>query len=147
MCDVNATYRKWRQCDLQEVTSMWPTGSDVNVPGGELPGRHPVLLSVEDVGAAAWAGAGGRRRRHRRTRGQRARGDLLRARHGVHARQALHPLPLNKNKNWFNLLQRKFYKCIPFLGIARPQSQFPHSCVCERFTYSHDRSTYFPAAA
>ena len=23
--------------------------------------------------------------------------------------------------------------CIPFLGIARPQSQFPHSCLCERF--------------
>ncbi len=22
---------------------------------------------------------------------------------------------------------------IPFLGTARPQSQFPHSCVCERF--------------
>ncbi len=31
--------------------------------------------------------------------------------------------------------------CIPFLGIARPQ--FPHSCVCERFIYSQDRSTYF----
>ncbi len=32
-------------------------------------------------------------------------------------------------------LQRKFYLCIPFLRIARPQSQFPHSCVCERFIY------------
>ncbi len=32
------------------------------------------------------------------------------------------------------------------LGIARPQSQFPYSCVCERFIYSQDRSTYFPAA-
>ncbi len=30
--------------------------------------------------------------------------------------------------------------------IARPQSQFPHSCVCERVTYSQNRSTYFPAA-
>jgi hypothetical protein len=40
-------------------------------------------------------------------------------------------------------LQRKSHLCIPFLGIARPQSQFPHSCVCERFTYSQDRSTYF----
>ncbi len=29
-------------------------------------------------------------------------------------------------------LQRT-YLCIPFLGIVRPQSQFPHSCVCERF--------------
>jgi hypothetical protein len=35
---------------------------------------------------------------------------------------------------------------IPFLGIARPQSQFPHSCVCELFIYSQDQSTYFPAA-
>jgi hypothetical protein len=25
--------------------------------------------------------------------------------------------------------------CIPFLGIARPQSQFPLSCVGEQFTY------------
>ncbi len=40
-------------------------------------------------------------------------------------------------------LQRKFLLCISFLGIARPQSQFPHSCVCERFVYSQDRSTYF----
>ncbi len=28
-----------------------------------------------------------------------------------------------------------FSVCIPFLVIARPQSQFPHSCVCDRFTY------------
>ncbi len=27
-----------------------------------------------------------------------------------------------------------------------PISQFLQSCVCERFIYSHDRSTYFPAA-
>jgi hypothetical protein len=26
-------------------------------------------------------------------------------------------------------LQGKSYLCVPFLGIARPQSQFPHSCV------------------
>ncbi len=30
-----------------------------------------------------------------------------------------------------------------FLEIAGPQPQFPHSCVCERFIYSQDRSTYF----
>jgi hypothetical protein len=30
----------------------------------------------------------------------------------------------------------------PEKGIALPQSQFPHSCVCERFIYSQDRSTY-----
>ncbi len=40
-------------------------------------------------------------------------------------------------------LQRQFRLYIPFLGIARPQPQFPHSCVCWRFIYSQDRSTYF----
>ncbi len=40
-------------------------------------------------------------------------------------------------------LQRQFRLYIPFLGIARPQPQFPHSCVCERFIYSQDRPTYF----
>ncbi len=33
-----------------------------------------------------------------------------------------------------------------FSGIARPQSRFPHLFVCQRFIYSKDRSTYFPAA-
>ncbi len=41
---------------------------------------------------------------------------------------------------------RKSHLYIPPLGIARPQSQFPHSCVCEQFIYYQDRSTYFPAA-
>ncbi len=41
---------------------------------------------------------------------------------------------------------RKIPFMYSFLGIARPQSQFPHSCVCERFIYSQNRSTYFPAA-
>ncbi len=40
-------------------------------------------------------------------------------------------------------LQRKSHFCIPFLGILRSQSKFPHSWVCERFIYSQDRSTYF----
>jgi hypothetical protein len=40
-------------------------------------------------------------------------------------------------------LQRKSHLCIPFLEIAWPQSQFPHSCVCEQFIYSQVRSTYF----
>ncbi len=42
---------------------------------------------------------------------------------------------------------RKFETNIPRIGIARPQSQFPHLlvCVCERFIYSHDRSTYSAA--
>jgi hypothetical protein len=43
-------------------------------------------------------------------------------------------------------LQGKFHLGIPYLGIARPQSQFPHSCVGEPFIYSQDQSTYFPAA-
>ncbi len=38
-------------------------------------------------------------------------------------------------------LYRKFETNIPRKGIARPQSQFLHSCVCERFIYSH-RSAY-----
>jgi hypothetical protein len=33
---------------------------------------------------------------------------------------------------WYTL-QRKSHLCIPFLEIARPQSQCPHACVCERF--------------
>ncbi len=33
--------------------------------------------------------------------------------------------------------------CIPKKGISRPQSQFSHSCVCDRFIYSQDRSTHF----
>jgi hypothetical protein len=37
---------------------------------------------------------------------------------------------------------RKFETNIPREGIARAQSQFPHSYVCERFIYSHDRSAY-----
>jgi hypothetical protein len=36
---------------------------------------------------------------------------------------------------------------IPFIysfsEIARPQSQFSHSCFLERFIYSQDQSTYF----
>ncbi len=31
-------------------------------------------------------------------------------------------------------------KCTPRKGIAQPQFQFPHSCVCEPFVYSHNRS-------
>ncbi len=43
--------------------------------------------------------------------------------------------------------QPKSHLCVPFLGIAGPQSQCPHSCACERFIYSQDQSTYiFPEA-
>ncbi len=40
---------------------------------------------------------------------------------------------------------RKLETNIPRNGIARPQSQFPHSCVCARIIYSHDRSAYSAA--
>jgi hypothetical protein len=30
-----------------------------------------------------------------------------------------------------------------FLGIGRPHSQFPHSCVCEQLIKFQDQSTYF----
>jgi hypothetical protein len=33
---------------------------------------------------------------------------------------------------------RKFKTHIPRKGIAHPHSQFPHSCVCERFIYTID---------
>ena len=38
-------------------------------------------------------------------------------------------------------LQINLNLCIPRKGIARPQSQFPHSCLCARFMYSQDQST------
>ncbi len=40
---------------------------------------------------------------------------------------------------------RKFETNIHRKRIAWPQSQFPHSCVCKRFIYSHDRSAYSAA--
>jgi hypothetical protein len=43
-------------------------------------------------------------------------------------------------------LQRNPILCVPRKKTARPQSQFPHSCLCELFIYSQDRSTYFPAS-
>ncbi len=39
-------------------------------------------------------------------------------------------------------LQRIFILCIPRKGIARPQSQFPHSCVQELSIYSHRSEEY-----
>jgi len=43
-------------------------------------------------------------------------------------------------------LYRKSNLCLPGKGIALPQSQFLHTCVCERFIYSQERSTYLAAA-
>ncbi len=45
-----------------------------------------------------------------------------------------------------NTLYRKFETNIPRNETARPRSQFLHSCICERFIYSHDQSAYFAAA-
>jgi hypothetical protein len=38
----------------------------------------------------------------------------------------------------FHALQRKSDLCTPRKETARSLSQFPHSCICEGFTYSHD---------
>jgi hypothetical protein len=43
-------------------------------------------------------------------------------------------------------LYRKSDFGIPRNGIAWPRSQFLHSCICERFIYSQDRSAYLAAA-
>jgi hypothetical protein len=43
-------------------------------------------------------------------------------------------------------LQRQFRLYIPFLGIARPQPQFLHSCVCERFDIFPGSVHIFPQA-
>ncbi len=40
---------------------------------------------------------------------------------------------------------RKFETNIPRKVIARPQSQYPHSCVCDGFIYSQDQSAYSAA--
>jgi hypothetical protein len=53
----------------------------------------------------------------------------------------IYKLPRYTAKNQY----RKLETNIPRKGIARPQSQCPHSCVCERFIYSHDGSAYSAA--
>ncbi len=41
-------------------------------------------------------------------------------------------------------LQRQFRLYIPFLGIARPQPHFPHSCICGHFVFAvHNMSLDF----
>jgi hypothetical protein len=40
---------------------------------------------------------------------------------------------------------RKFETNISRKVLAWPQSQFPHSCVCERFIYSNHQSAYSAA--
>ncbi len=48
-------------------------------------------------------------------------------------------------KHWKNTYRKFEEKNIPRKEIARPQCQFPHSCVCERFILTHDRSAYSAA--
>jgi hypothetical protein len=53
----------------------------------------------------------------------------------------LNPLDLRSVFSYlYCILYRKFERNIPRNGTARPCSQFLHSCICERFIYSHDRS-------
>jgi hypothetical protein len=40
---------------------------------------------------------------------------------------------------------QKILNKFPSKGIVRPQYQFPHSCVCERFIYSYNQSAYSAA--
>jgi hypothetical protein len=42
-------------------------------------------------------------------------------------------------------LYRKSDLCIPRNETARPRFQFLHSCICERFIHSRDRSAYLAA--
>jgi hypothetical protein len=57
--------------------------------------------------------------------------------------QPVHPLRCSKIDGPTVHCNENSILCMPFLGIARPQSQFPNSCVFERFIFSQDRPTYF----
>ncbi len=59
------------------------------------------------------------------------------------------PKQITTISQWLSNLQcneTPIYICIPFLGIARPQSKFPHSGACEWFIYSQDTWTFLAAA-
>ncbi len=45
-----------------------------------------------------------------------------------------------------NLQYQKYDLFIPRNKTVRPHSQFLHSCICERFQYSQDRSSYLASA-
>jgi hypothetical protein len=47
------------------------------------------------------------------------------------------------NVDFCATLNQKIETNIPRNETARPRSQFLHSCIGERFIYSHDRSAYF----
>ncbi len=69
----------------------------------------------------------------------------------------MHRLDIYSGPKWGSRQAFTFFRCpcfgkkiflyffrllIPRKIISRPQSQFPHSCVCEWFMNSHDRSAY-----
>ncbi len=55
----------------------------------------------------------------------------------------LYPVFGDKSRHTAKTKYRNFETNILRKGISGPQSQFPHSCCCERFIYFHDRSPYF----
>ncbi len=65
--------------------------------------------------------------------------------HNAKGQKPLMPIPINTYEHTAKTEYRKFGIIIPRKGIARPQAQFPHLCVCERFICSHDRSAYSAA--
>ncbi len=50
-----------------------------------------------------------------------------------------------QNEYTSKAVYRKFETIIPRNETSRLQSQFLHSCFCDRFIYSHDRSAYSAA--
>jgi hypothetical protein len=58
---------------------------------------------------------------------------------------ANHATQYKNNRNCKNQTPQIFLTKIPRKGSAQHQSQFPQSCICERFIYSHDPSAYSAA--
>jgi hypothetical protein len=56
------------------------------------------------------------------------------------------PCKCSNAANIKHTLYQKSDLYIPRNETAGPRFQFLHSCICERFIYSQDRSTYFAAA-
>jgi hypothetical protein len=66
--------------------------------------------------------------------------------YGLRGALRRHSMDSHQNRRWIQYTATKITIMHSFSGVARPQSQIPHPCVCERFMYSQDRSTIFPAA-
>ncbi len=93
-------------------------------------GTNLVQLSLSVKFPALCGGCGGERRRESGSTGTRRRAGSGST--GRRAKRRSGPPSLSYSTQ-VTTLQRKHHLCISFLGIARPQPQFPHSCVCERF--------------